>query len=459
MSTHPTRRPVKRIEHSAAPTINQCGGPPSVLDVHVQWAERKGWNIPVADFVAEFLYIDRRSCHGAYSRLIQSEASGENLFRLRIEFEEWRKNRAELFWLAIKNIDNVSKAAMEKAPEWTNLVMNQALRGSEKGRYHSPVPGSQDGWTPQNSPRSSTCESLGGETGSPSSKRTPDAKTSYPSAKQTPAAKTSHSTAKRARSISLDGRFVFSGRVGTKDIGPAFAEYRTLTQDKKYSHRAVADQLAKRGILFLGEAPTTHQETAFPDYADIRKAVLKDVGKVDKAIRTKLVDDFRACKDTYLDAYYDSESRVDATKAMVAESRAKEPSFVTQMLENNSQTLEWEDETPESEADLVGSFITPQLGSVFTVPTQSRLIPSATCPSDASVFLYKLQEQEQERDEDQDETHSPKHPDLRIKARGIVHEHGFAEASAPGVVLKDKDGWDLVRICIWGKKASDSATV
>ncbi|KAI1300729.1 hypothetical protein EDD11_005952, partial [Mortierella claussenii] len=56
---------------------------------------------------------------------------------------------------------------------------------------------------------------------------------------------------------------------------------------------------------------------------------------------------------------------------------------------------------------------------------------SATCPSDASIFLYKLQKQEQ--DEDQDETHSPKHLDLRTKAREIVHEHGFTEASASGI--------------------------
>ncbi|KAF9327505.1 hypothetical protein BG006_009192 [Podila minutissima] len=115
---------------------------------------------------------------------------------------------------------------------------------------------------------------------------------------------------------------------------------------------------------------------------------------------------------------------------MVAEARTKEPSVVIQMLENNGQTLEWEDETSESEADLVGSFVIPQLGSVSTASAQSRLIPSAICPSDASVFLYKLQEQG--HDEDQDETHNPKRPDLRIKARGIVHEHGFAEVSAPG---------------------------
>jgi len=44
----------------------------------------------------------------------------------------------------------------------------------------------------------------------------------------------------------------------------------------------------------------------------------------------------------------------------------KKPSFVTQMMESNGQILEWEEETPESEADLVGSFVTPQLGSVFT---------------------------------------------------------------------------------------------
>ncbi|KAK5822152.1 hypothetical protein F5H01DRAFT_377967 [Linnemannia elongata] len=43
---------------------------------------------------------------------------------------DWRKNRAKLFWLAI-NV-SVSKVAMEKAPEWTNLVMDQALRRPAK---------------------------------------------------------------------------------------------------------------------------------------------------------------------------------------------------------------------------------------------------------------------------------------------------------------------------------------
>ncbi|KAG9064139.1 hypothetical protein KI688_003325 [Linnemannia hyalina] len=86
-------------------------------------------------------------------------------------------------------------------------------------------------------------------------------------------------------------------------IGPAFDEYRRLTKNKTFSHRAAADQLAKCNILSLGDKPITHQNAAFQGYADIRKVILKD---------------------TYLNnAYYDSESRVDAAKAMVAESRTK----------------------------------------------------------------------------------------------------------------------------------------
>jgi len=63
------------------------------------------------------------------------------------------------------------------------------------------------------------------------------------------------------------------------------------------SHQVHLLHRAKHRIFFLGETPTTHQEMAFPDYADIRKAILKDVGKVDKATRTELVNNFRAYKD------------------------------------------------------------------------------------------------------------------------------------------------------------------
>ncbi|KAG0276505.1 hypothetical protein BGZ95_007452 [Linnemannia exigua] len=82
-------------------------------------------------------------------------------------------------------------------------------------------------------------------------------------------------------------------------------------------------------------------------------------------MRAELVDDFRAYKDAY----------IDDTRAMVAESRTKTPSLVSQILESNGQTLEWEDETPESEADVMWSFVISQLGSVFAVATQRRLIP------------------------------------------------------------------------------------
>ncbi|GJJ75398.1 hypothetical protein EMPS_07756 [Entomortierella parvispora] len=80
-----------------------------------------------------------------------------------------------------------------------------------------------------------------------------------------------------------------------------------LAKNKTFCHRELADRLAKHGILFLGEReiPTAHQETAFPDYTNIRKVILKDVGKLGKATRTKLVDGFRACKDTYPDDHGD----------------------------------------------------------------------------------------------------------------------------------------------------------
>ncbi|KAG0066220.1 hypothetical protein BGZ90_001490 [Linnemannia elongata] len=149
--------------------------------------------------------------NGAYNNQTAEFASGKNLLRLWIEFEDWRKNRAKLFWLAI-NV-SVSKAAMEEAPEWTNLVMDQALRRPDKLSYS--------------------------KTG------TIDV-TEYP--------------------------FDFSASVESKDTGTAIAEYWSFTQDQRYSHRAVADQL---------EVPTVYQEATFPNYADIRKAILKDVGKVD----------------------------------------------------------------------------------------------------------------------------------------------------------------------------------
>ncbi|OAQ26145.1 hypothetical protein K457DRAFT_1896859 [Linnemannia elongata AG-77] len=78
----------------------------------------------------------------------------------------------------------VSKAAMEEAPEWTNLVMDQALRRPDKLSYS--------------------------KTG------TIDV-TEYP--------------------------FDFSASVESKDTGTAIAEYWSFTQDQRYSHRAVADQL------------------------------------------------------------------------------------------------------------------------------------------------------------------------------------------------------------------------
>ncbi|KAG0067286.1 hypothetical protein BGZ89_006267 [Linnemannia elongata] len=74
--------------------------------------------------------------NGAYNNQIaEFVADGKNLLRLWIEFEDWRKNRAKLFWLAI-NV-SVSKVAMEEAPEWTNLAMDQALRRPELRRRFS----------------------------------------------------------------------------------------------------------------------------------------------------------------------------------------------------------------------------------------------------------------------------------------------------------------------------------
>ncbi|KAF9313889.1 hypothetical protein BGZ91_006141 [Linnemannia elongata] len=73
---------------------------------------------------------------------------------------------------------------MEEAPEWTNLVMDQALRRPDKLSYS--------------------------KTG------TIDV-TEYP--------------------------FDFSASVESKDTGTAIAEYWSFTQDQRYSHRAVADQL------------------------------------------------------------------------------------------------------------------------------------------------------------------------------------------------------------------------
>ncbi|KAF9430818.1 hypothetical protein BGZ94_003607 [Podila epigama] len=71
---------------------------------------------------------------------------------------------------------------------------------------------------------------------------------------------------------------------------------------------------------------------------------------------------------------------------------------VTQMVEVLGCNVSRSDESPDSEADLVGSFITMDSQYRMRIWGRSRLITSATSPADASAFMYKLRESKKDED-------------------------------------------------------------
>ncbi|KAG0302320.1 hypothetical protein BGZ98_007610 [Dissophora globulifera] len=355
--------------------------------------------------------------------------------------EEWRQDQADTYWTAFSNIADVSREVFTLTPEYSKRVLRELVdvQPAARGRPFASVRPVLSDTSPVSSPASST-RSLVGVAEDAAEDDTQDSR---------PTALRAHSSPTTQPALTADNDFVFEGSAYGHDVGKEFNVYNHLAIQAEFHHRGVSDYLAGHGILYLPQEPTAMQKRCFVTYNAVRDSFLSDLPVPDEEQFDKLLTAFRSCKDAYERAHRKTKKESEARNALLQAVSCLETGFLKDLLHHGCQSLDWKKERPETEADLVASFVVPQMSTLFTIPGHSRLIPSATAPPEANLFLYKLQ----------DLVHSPKHPDIIVRGRGVNIEFGFAEVSTIGIQDTRKNAGDFARICIWGKKASDAAFI